>query len=117
MLMLTWPLPAGAARIFYRAQDWLGTSPETQMSLLRGTLRAWEEVAEAAEAQDQRLSARERNALRLLECIRVRPGLTLEAVRQAIQQHARQHPEGVFSTFGDLAARALERRCRAPEGQ
>jgi hypothetical protein len=106
---------AGAARIFYHAKDWLGTSPETQLRLLRGTLRAWEEVAEAAEGWDHPLSAREREALRLVECIRLRPGLTLEAVRQVIQTYAGEHPAGVFSTFGDLAARALEGPCRVPE--
>jgi hypothetical protein len=38
------PIARGEGRIFYRAQDWLDTSPETQMLLLNGTLRAWQEV-------------------------------------------------------------------------
>lgn len=108
------PMVGHADRIFFRAQVWLTTSPETQLRLVTGTLRAWEELAEAAEARGpaaERLSVAEREALRLLECLRERPGLTLEDVRQTIQVYAGQHPEGVFSTFGDMAVLALDRRC------
>ncbi len=122
--LLAWltlpPVTGRAERIFYRAKDWLATSPETQMRLVTGTHRAWEQEAETAEARGpsgERLSAAERVALRLLECIHVRPGLTLEEVRQAIQGYAGQHPEEIFSSFADLAARALERPCRAPNAR
>ena len=110
---------AQAQRIFYYTRGWLATSPETQMRLVAGTLRAWEELAEAAEARGpaaEALPAREREALRLMECIRVFPGLTVEEVRQAIQAYASRHPEEVFSSFGDLAGRALARPCRTPHG-
>ncbi len=32
--------PANAARVFYRTQDWLGTSPPTQLVLARAAIRA-----------------------------------------------------------------------------
>lgn len=117
MALLTSPPIAGwAQRIFYRTQDWLATSPETQMRLVNGTLLAWEEVAEAAEARGPAgdpLSVREREALRFLECIRVRPGLTPEDVRQTVQSYAGEHPKEIFASFGDLVARALSRFCHA----
>lgn len=102
-------------RVFYRAEQWLATSPETQLLLVRGTLRAWEQLAESAENQGLpggRLPIREREALRLVECIHLHPGLTLEQVRQAIQLHAIRHREEIFSAFGDLAAQALVMPCR-----
>jgi hypothetical protein len=111
------PVPAQTTRIFYRAEDWLTTSPETQTLLVTGILRAWEQVAEAAEARGpagEELSIREREALRLMECIQVSPGLTLEEVRQAIHAYAATHSTDIFSTVGDLAGRALDRRCPAP---
>ncbi|MBI2164384.1 MAG: hypothetical protein HYW08_06795 [candidate division NC10 bacterium] len=119
-LLASHPIAGRAQRIFYRSQDWLATSPETQMRLLNGTLRAWEEVAEAAEARGSGgdpLSVREREALRLLECIQIRPGLTPPAVRQAIQSYAGEHPQEIFASFGDLAARALSRPCQAAEAK
>ena len=108
---------AQTTRIFYRAEDWLTTSPETQTLLVTGILRAWEQIAEAVEARGpagEELSIREREALQLMECIRVSPGLTLEEVRQAIQAYAAAHPTDIFSTVGDMAGRALDRRCPAP---
>lgn len=90
------------------------------MRLLNGTLLAWEEVAEAAEAREpagEPLSVREREALRLLECIRVHPGLTPEDVRQAVQSYADEHPHDIFASFGDLATRALSRPCHAAEAK
>ena len=121
LALLALPPTAGwAQRIFYRTQDWLATSPETQMRLLNGTLRAWEAVAEAAEAREpagEPLSVREREALRLLECIRVHPGLTPEEIRQAVQSYADEHPHDIFANFGDLGARALSRPCRTPNAK
>ena len=111
------PVTAQTTRIFYRAADWLSTLPETQMHLINGTLRAWEELADTIEARgprEDRLSGHERETLRLLECVRVAPGLTPEEVRRAIQVYAGQHREAIFSTFADLAGRALDRRCPAP---
>ncbi|HEX9898073.1 MAG TPA: hypothetical protein VGC81_02550 [Candidatus Methylomirabilis sp.] len=108
---------AQTTRIFYRAEDWLTTSPETQTLLVTGILRAWEQIAEAVEARGpagEELSIREREALQLMECIRVSPGLTLEEVRQAIHAYAATHPTDIFSTVGDMAGRALDRRCPAP---
>jgi hypothetical protein len=49
-----------------------------------------------------------------MECIQVSPGLTLEEVRQAIHAYAATHSTDIFSTVGDLAGRALDRRCPAP---
>ncbi len=122
LLMAAWltspPSANPGTRIFYRAQDWLATSPEVQRLLVHGTLRAWEELAETAEADGrpvEQLPVREREAMRLLECIRVHPGLTVEEVRQTIQRYARQHPEEIFSAFGDLAGRALAHACRLPD--
>lgn len=111
------PVTAQTTRTFYRVEDWLTTSPETQMHLINGTLRAWEETADAIEARgprENRLSVRESETLRLLECVRVTPVLTPEQVRRAIQVYAVQHREAIFSTFADLAGRALDRRCPAP---
>ena len=111
------PVTAQTTRIFYRAADWLSTLPETQMHLINGTLRAWEELADTIEARgprEDRLSGHEREMLRLLECVRVAPGLTPEEVRRAIEVYAAQHREAIFSTFADLAGRALDRRCPAP---
>ena len=108
---------AQTTRIFYRAEDWLTTSPETQTLLVTGILRAWEQVAEAVEARgptSEKLSSREREAVHFLECIQVSPGLTVEEVRQALQVYAAAHPTRIFSTVGDLAGRALDRRCPAP---
>jgi hypothetical protein len=111
------PVPAQTTRSLYRAADWLAAAPETQMHLIHGTLRGWEELADAIEAQEpegDRLPARDREMLRLLECVRIAPALTPEQVRQAIQAYAAQHRDAVFTTFGDLAGRALDRRCPAP---
>jgi len=111
------PVAAQTTRIFYRAGDWLSTLPETQMHLINGTLRAWEELADSIEARgpgSDRLSVRDREVLRLLECVRVAPGLTPEEVRRAIEVYAAQNREAVFSAFADLAGRALDRRCPAP---
>jgi hypothetical protein len=111
------PVSAQTTRILYRAEDWLTTSPETQTLMLTGILRAWEQVAESVEARGpagKELAIREREALRLMECIQVSPGLTLEEVRQAIHAYAAAHPTDIFSTVGDLAGRALDRRCPAP---
>ena len=108
---------AQTTRIFYRAGDWLTTSSETQTLMVAGILRAWEQIAEAVEARGpagKELSMREREALQLMECIRVSPGLTVEEVRQAIHAYAATHPTDIFSTVGDLAGRALGRRCPAP---
>jgi hypothetical protein len=85
--------------------------------MINGTLRAWEEVADALEgrgSREDRLSVREREMLRLLECVRVAPGLTPEEVRRAIEVYATQHREAIFGSFADLAGRALDRRCPAP---
>lgn len=117
--MLLGPIAVSAqtTRIFYRAADWLTTSPETQMHLINGTLRAWEEKADTLESRgpgEGRLSVREREMLRLLECVRVTPGLTPEEVRRAIEVYAAQHREAIFSSFADVAGRALDRRCPAP---
>lgn len=109
-----------AQRIFYRSRDWLATSAETQMRLVNETLRAWDEVAEAAESRGpggEPLSVREREALRLLECIRIHPGLTSEDVRRAVQAYVENHPQKIFASFGDLAARALSLPCPAVEAK
>ncbi len=110
-------ISAQTTRIFYRAEGWLTTSPETQTHLIYGTLQAWEEMADTIEARgprESRLSVRESETLRLLECVRVAPGLTPEQMRQAIQAYAAQHREAIFSTFAVLVGRALDRRCPAP---
>ncbi len=117
MLLSSGAVTAQTTRIFYRAEDWLTTLPETQTLLVAGILRAWEQVAEAVEARapsGEELSIREREALRLMECIQVSPGLTLEEVRLAIHAYAAMHPTDIFSTVGDLAGRALDRRCPPP---
>lgn len=111
------PVPAQTTRSFYRAEEWLTTSPETQTLMVTGILRAYEQVAEAVEARGpagEGPSIREREALRLLECVRVSPGLTMEEVRQAVHAYAAAHPTDIFSTVGDLAGRALDRRCPLP---
>lgn len=110
-------ISAQTIRIFYRAAGWLSTSPETQMHLIHGTLQAWEEMADTIEARgprEGRLSVRDSETLRLLECVRIAPGLTPDQVRQAIQAYAAQHREAIFNSFADLAGRALDRRCPAP---
>ena len=117
MLLSPGVVTAQTTRIFYRAESWLTTSPETRMHLINGTLRAWEELADTIEARgprEDRLSGQERETLRLLECVRITPGLTPEQVGRAIQVYAAQHREAIFSTFADLVGRALDRRCPAP---
>lgn len=111
---------AQTTRIFYRAEGWLTTSAEVQLHLVNGTLRAWEEMADSIEARgpgEDRLTVRESETLRLLECVRVAPGLTPEEVRRAIQGYAAQHREAIYGTFADLAGRALDRRCPAPSAR
>ena len=79
MLLSPGVVTAQTTRSFYRVADWLAASPETQMHLINGTLRAWEEMADTIEARgpgNDRLSALERETLRLLECVRVAPVLT-----------------------------------------
>lgn len=105
---------AEAARIFYRARDWLQTSPAIQMRLVAETTRAWGAIADDAEqktAAGEALSVREREAVRAMECISLSPGLTAEEIRRAIDAYVTRHPDRVYGNFGDLAWRALDSLC------
>lgn len=116
-LLVSLPAPATAVRIFYHARDWLGTSLPTQLALARAAMRAWEGLAEQAEARAVAaggLSARERHALRAVDCLSARPEITAEMIRAAIQTIVAARPDGVWAHFSDLAAQAVDRLCGPP---
>lgn len=116
-LLVSVPPPAHAARIFYRAQDWLNTSSLTQLALARAAIRAWEELAGQAEARPEATQAfpvRERHALRAVDCLSARREITAETIRAAIEAIAAARPDGVWAHFSDLAAQALDQVCGPP---
>jgi hypothetical protein len=103
--------------VFYRARDWLDTSPATQLTLARAAIRAWEGLAQQADARAAAggmLSVRERHALHAVDCLSARPDITPEVVRAAIQAIVAGRPDGVWAHFSDLAGHALDQLCGPP---
>ncbi|MBI4608926.1 MAG: hypothetical protein HY726_07960 [Candidatus Rokubacteria bacterium] len=100
---------APAERIFYRGGLWLETSASVQRLSLHGVLEAWERIARSAEAGE--LSLRQREAVRLHECLTRRShGELLERVAEL----SRAQPDRVYYSLSDFIAEGLKDLCPGP---
>jgi len=108
------PAEPAAERIFYRAEIWLETSPRVQHLSLVGALRGWEKVAiEARQAAvaGGALSKRQREILRLQECVRGRSPRSTEELLRVVTVFAAREPERVFYSLSDFIAEGLKEFC------
>ncbi|MBI2466464.1 MAG: hypothetical protein HYV62_01380 [Candidatus Rokubacteria bacterium] len=108
---------ARADRIFYRARTWLETSPAVQRLSLDGVLRGWERVAtevEEAAMADQPLSRRQREALRLTDCLAERARRGAAELLERATAFAAAEPDRIFYSLSDFLAAALKALCPAP---
>ncbi|MBI1893330.1 MAG: hypothetical protein HYS14_04390 [Candidatus Rokubacteria bacterium] len=105
---------AGGSRIFYRSSTWLETSPAVQRSSLAEVLTAWrataDEVLERAVVGEP-LTVREREALRLTDCVAGNASPDFETIQARITAYALAHPNKVFSSIADFVASALGPLC------
>ena len=105
---------AGGSRLFYRSSIWLETSPAVQRSSLAEVLTAWrttaDEVLERAVGGEP-LTVREREALRLTDCVAGSASPDFEAIQARLTAYALAHPQKVFSSIADFVASALGSLC------
>lgn len=114
LLALVLPAHAGGSRIFYRSSTWLETSPAVQRSSVTEVLAAWQatadEVIERAVAGGP-LTVRQREALRLMDCVAGSAPLALETIQARLTAYGLAHPDRVFSSIADFVASALDQLC------
>lgn len=111
ILASAWPGAAGAQRIFYRSGTWLEASPSVQRLSLLGVLQAWERLAESVE--EGRSSLRQREALRLHDCLTGGSRSTAELLEQ-VTAFSLAHPDRVYYSLTDFIAEGLKNLCSGP---
>ncbi len=110
-LLPAWFDAAEADRIFCRGGSWLETSSSVQRLSLLGVLRGWEQVAQVA-AGDA-LSLRQREALRLQDCL-ARNSYSTDELLSRITAFSFAHPDRVYYSLSDFIAEGLKPLCERP---
>lgn len=113
-LLLAAAFDARADRIFYRAGTWLETSPAVQRLSFEGVLRGWERVAsevEEAAMSGQPLSRREREVLRLTDCLTGPARRPTGDLLGRVTAFAAADPDRVFYSLSDFLAASLKDLC------
>ncbi len=106
---------AAADRIFYRAETWLETSPDVQRLSVIGVLDGWAHVA--AEAEDAALagaplSHRQREAVRLTDCLTGPTRRAVPEIQDRVTAFASVDPKRIFYSLSDFVAASLVSFCR-----
>jgi hypothetical protein len=107
---------AAADRIFYRAETWLETSPEVRRLSVVGVLQGWARVAgdaEEAALAERPLSLRQREALRLAECLLGSTPRPVPEILERVTAFASADPQRVFYSLSDFVAASLVGLCPA----
>jgi hypothetical protein len=103
-------------QVFYRAAIWLGTSPDVQRLSLLGVLDGWARIAgEAGEAimAGAPPSHRQREALRLADCLLGSTRRSLSEMTERATTFALADPQRVFYSLSDVLAASLASVCSA----
>lgn len=109
--------PASAERIFFRGETWLETSPSVQHLSLVGVLRAWERIArEALSVAGPALSRREREAIRLYDCLLAPSPRPVDELLRVVTAFGAKDPERVFYSLSDFIGEGLRQLCPASGG-
>jgi hypothetical protein len=107
---------AAADRIFYRAETWLETSRDVKRLSVIGVLEGWTRVA--GEAEDAvlagvPLSHRQREALRLTDCLTGSTRRSVTEILERVTAFASIDPKRVFYSLSDFLAASLVGVCSA----